>query len=87
MFLDGKDLRVLPIEERRAELRRLIPRSPKSHLQYREAIAGSGPEVFAASERMGLEGILSKRLGSHYRSGRVDTWRKVKSDIKLDLLH
>ena len=25
-----------------------------------------------------LEGIVSKRLGSHYRSGRVDTWRKVK---------
>ena len=27
---------------------------------------------------MGLEGIVSKRLGSHYRSGRVDSWRKVK---------
>ena len=78
MFLDGKDLRALPIEERRAELRRLIPRSPKSRLQFSEAIAGSGPDVFASAERMGLEGIVSKRLGSHYRSGRVDTWRKVK---------
>jgi bifunctional non-homologous end joining protein LigD len=29
MFLDGKDLRAVPIEERRAELRCLIPRSPK----------------------------------------------------------
>jgi bifunctional non-homologous end joining protein LigD len=27
---------------------------------------------------MSLEGIVSKRLGSHYRSGRLDTWRKVK---------
>jgi len=78
MFLDGKDLRVLALEERRAELRRLIPRSPKSRLQFSEAIAASGPDVFASAERLGLEGIVSKRLGSHYRSGRVDTWRKVK---------
>jgi ATP-dependent DNA ligase len=50
MFLDGKDLRALPSEERRAELRRLIPRSPKSRLQFSEAIAGCGPDVFAAAE-------------------------------------
>jgi hypothetical protein len=51
MFLDGKDLRALPIQERRAELRRLIPRSPKSRLQFSEAIAGSGPEVTARARR------------------------------------
>jgi ATP-dependent DNA ligase len=72
MFLDGKDLRALSLEERRAELRRLIPRSPKSRPQFSEGITGNGPEVFASAERMGLEGIVSKRLGSHYRSGRVD---------------
>jgi ATP-dependent DNA ligase len=68
----------LSIEERRAELRRLIPRSPKSRLQFSEEIAGEGAKVFASAERMGLEGIVSKRLGSHYRSGHVDCWRKVK---------
>jgi bifunctional non-homologous end joining protein LigD len=74
MFLDGKDLRALPIEERRAELRRPIPGSPKSRLQFSEAIAGSGPDVFAGAERLGLEGIVSTRLGSHYRSGREARW-------------
>jgi ATP-dependent DNA ligase len=78
MFLNGRDLRTAPIEERRAELRRLIPRSPKSRRQFSEAIPGNGPAVFAGAERLGLEGIVSKRLGSHYRSGRVDNWRKVK---------
>jgi ATP-dependent DNA ligase len=78
MFLDGKDLRALPIEERRAELRRLMPRSPKSRLQFSESIAGSGADVLASAERLGLEGIVSKRLGSHYRRGRVDSCRKVK---------
>ena len=51
-------------------------------LQVRPAIqrsiAGDGAIVFAPAERMGLEGSVSKRLGSHYRSGRVDNKRKVK---------
>jgi bifunctional non-homologous end joining protein LigD len=54
MFLDGEDLRTLPVEERRTELRRLMPRSPKSLLQFSEAIAGDGPDVFAAAEQLGL---------------------------------
>jgi bifunctional non-homologous end joining protein LigD len=86
MFLDGKDSRPLPIEDRRAELRCLIPRSPKSRLQFSEAIAGDGPAVFASAERMGLEGIISKRAGSHYRSGRVDTWRKIKRWAESELV-
>jgi ATP-dependent DNA ligase len=57
---------------------RCVSLSPKSRLQFSEEIAGDGPDVFASAERMGLEGIVSKRLGSHYRIGRVDTWRKVK---------
>jgi bifunctional non-homologous end joining protein LigD len=78
MFLDGRDLRAATLEERRTALRRLIPRSPKSCLQFSEDIAGDGAKVFASAEQLGLEGIVSKRLGSHYRGGRVDTWRKTK---------
>jgi ATP-dependent DNA ligase len=86
MFLDGKDLRALPLEERRAKLRRLIPRSPRSPLQFSEAIDSDGPTVFASAERLGLEGIISKRVGSHYRSGRVNTWRKIKCWTETELI-
>jgi ATP-dependent DNA ligase len=65
MFLDGRDLRCLSIEERRAELRHLIPRSPKSRPQFSEEIAGEGAAVFASAGRLGLEGIVSK---ASYRS-------------------
>jgi bifunctional non-homologous end joining protein LigD len=78
LFLDGKDLRAAPIEDRREKLRRLVPTSPKSRLQFSEDIAGEGERVFASAEQLGLEGIVSKRFGSHYRSGRVDAWRKTK---------
>lgn len=77
-FLDGRDLRGAPLEERRGALHRLIPRSPKSRIQFSEDITGAGDQVFASAEQLGLEGIVSKRLGSRYKSGRVDTWRKIK---------
>ena len=56
-------------------LRKLIPASSKSVLEFTEAAEGDGAECFAAAERLHLEGIVSKRLfGSSYRSGRTDRW-------------
>jgi ATP-dependent DNA ligase len=79
LFAGGRRrLRTLSIEERRGELRRLIPRSPKSRLQFSDGTRARALRSFTSAERLGLEGIVSKRLGSHYRSGRVDSWRKVK---------
>lgn len=86
LFIDGVDLRTAPIEERREELSLLIPRSPKSRVQVSEAIDGDGAAVFAAAERMGLEGIVSKRRGSRYKSGRVDSWRKTKAWAESNLI-
>jgi len=79
LFLDGKDLRSLPLAERRRQLQRLLPKSTKARLQFNQAIAGDGSAVFAEADRMGLEGIVSKRLDSRYRSGRSDKWRKIKA--------
>jgi hypothetical protein len=83
MFLDGKDLRALAVQERRAELRRLIPRSRKSRVQFSEAIAGSGPDIFASAERLGLE-IVDDR---HQRGATIITsqvpvehWHDVIAD-------
>jgi ATP-dependent DNA ligase len=78
LFLDGKDLRDLPLEERRVRLRKLIPKRARSPLQFSEGVTGEGSDVFAVAEQLGLEGIVSKRLGSRYRSGRTDRWRKTK---------
>jgi len=86
LFLDGKDLRDRPLEERRRLLRGIIPRSPKSLLQFSDDVAGEAAEIFAAAEAMGLEGIVSKRLGSPYRSGRADTWRKTKCVTEEEMI-
>ena len=58
MFLDGKDLRTLPIEKHRGELWRRTPRSPKSRLRFSEAIPGDGTDMWSSSSRHGLPHLL-----------------------------
>jgi bifunctional non-homologous end joining protein LigD len=76
--LDGKDLRALPLDQRRAELQALLKPAPFG-LALNDADTGDGPALFAQACAMGLEGIVSKRANSRYRSGRSDDWRKGKN--------
>ena len=48
-------------------------------LRFNEHIEADGPTVFAHACKMGLEGIVSKRKGSTYRSGRSPDWLKSKN--------
>ena len=72
--LEGRDLRREPIEIRKRQLATLL-RAARVGLQLNEHISESGDVVFKHACKMGLEGIVSKRLGSHYRSGRSSDWR------------
>ena len=66
--------------ERKRRLARLIGNSKQWRaIQYVEYLKGDGPAVFAHVCRMGLEGIVSKRLDASYRSGPVKTWLKSKN--------
>jgi bifunctional non-homologous end joining protein LigD len=48
-------------------------------IRFNEHIKGDGPTVFAHACKLGLEGIVSKRLGSRYRPGRSKDWLKLKN--------
>ena len=74
--LDGEDLRPRPLEERRAIVEKLV-RKPGSWLQFSAAAEGEGLEIWRAACDVGLEGIVSKRRGSPYRSGKSTSWRKT----------
>ena len=76
--LDSRDLRREPIEDRKAELAKLL-RHAKSGLQLNEHISEPGDIVFRHACKLGFEGIVSKRLGSPYRSGRSNDWLKSKN--------
>ena len=76
--LDGDDLRREPFETRKATLASLLKRAAPG-LRLNEHIEADGPTVFAHACKMGLEGIVSKRKDSPYRSGRSPDWLKSKN--------
>jgi bifunctional non-homologous end joining protein LigD len=77
--LNGDDLRREPLEGRKTTLARVLGRAQtgmrlNEHLEHYY-----GPLVFDHACRMGLEGIVSKRKGSRYQSGRTLNWLKAKN--------
>jgi bifunctional non-homologous end joining protein LigD len=80
LFLDGKDLRELPLSERKQRLRKLIP-SKNSRLLYVDHIDSRGCALFEAARRMDLEGIVAKRKSSPYRATEKPSpqWIEVKN--------
>jgi len=76
--LDGDDLRKHPIETRKVRLRRTL-KHHKPSLQFNEHLEAEGEIVFQQACLMGLEGIVSKRRGSPYRSGSSPHWLKSKN--------
>jgi bifunctional non-homologous end joining protein LigD len=76
--LDGSDLRREPLEVRKATLASLL-RGCLPGVQFNKHLPHPGDVVFQHACKMGLEGIVSKRLGSHYVSGRSPDWLKMKN--------
>jgi bifunctional non-homologous end joining protein LigD len=76
--LDGEDLRRAPIEQRKRTLAKLV-RGPHPGIVLNQIFEGDGDVLFAHACKLGCEGIVSKRLGSSYRSGRSPHWLKVKN--------
>jgi bifunctional non-homologous end joining protein LigD len=76
--LDGEDLRRSSIEYRKRKLAKLV-RRPQLGIVLNEHYEGDGDIIFKHACKLGCEGIVSKRLGSMYRSGRSPHWIKVKN--------
>jgi ATP-dependent DNA ligase len=73
------DLRREPLAVRKATLASLFTRAPPG-LRFNEHMdEGDGPLMFAHACKLGLEGIVSKRKDSRYRSGRSPDWIKSKN--------
>jgi bifunctional non-homologous end joining protein LigD len=76
--IDGEDLRWAKLEDRKARLAKLLA-DTRDGIALNAHFNADGPSVFEQACALGCEGIVSKRLGSHYRSGRVDHWLKIKN--------
>jgi bifunctional non-homologous end joining protein LigD len=76
--LDGEDLRGLPLSDRKKRLARLLS-GRRLGIVLSDHIDEDGATIFRQACRMGLEGIVSKRLSAPYRSGPSRDWIKVKN--------
>jgi bifunctional non-homologous end joining protein LigD len=76
--LNGDDMRRDPLEVRKATLASILVKASPG-IRFNEHIEGDGPTVFAHACKMGLEGIVSKRKDSAYRSGRSPDWLRMKN--------
>jgi bifunctional non-homologous end joining protein LigD len=85
-FLDGEDLRDLPIEERRERLAQLLGKKPPALLRLSEAFDASPRDLLASSARIGFEGIVGKRKGSPYVSRRSPDWIKLKNQQRQEFV-
>ena len=84
--LNGEDVRLEQLEQRKATLWRLLKNEEGAEtgpgLLINEWIEGEeadGATVFEHARSLGLEGIVSKRKGSRYNSGRSPYWLKLKN--------
>jgi bifunctional non-homologous end joining protein LigD len=80
LYLNGKDLRTLPLLERKALLKRLIRRK-RSRLLYLDHVETDGVLLFEQIVKMDLEGMVAKRKDSPYKATEKPSphWIKVKN--------
>jgi len=76
--LNGDDLRLDPLEGRKETLAMILAKAG-SGIRFNEHMEGDGETVFHHACKLGLEGIVSKRKDSPYRSGRSADWLKMKN--------
>jgi len=84
LYLDGRDLRRLPLIQRKAKLRALVSAGAVMH--YLDHTRGDGAAVFARACKRGLEGLVSKRGDSAYRAGRGHGWLKTKCVLREEFV-
>jgi bifunctional non-homologous end joining protein LigD len=73
LYLNGNDLRRLPLFERKAILKKIVA---ETDVQFSESFEVDGKEMYKHACKTGLEGVVSKVRDSRYNSGRTNDWLK-----------
>jgi bifunctional non-homologous end joining protein LigD len=82
LYLDGADLRRVPLEERKQTLQSIIENSAVVH--FSDHYAEKGLALFEAAKERGLEGIVAKKRTSLYEEKRSRDWMKIKITTSQD---
>jgi bifunctional non-homologous end joining protein LigD len=85
LWCDGRDLRSLPLVQRKRLLKSVIPKH--DILRYSDHVETEGLKLFKEMQKEGLEGMVAKRADSPYREGvRGPDWLKVKTHQRQEVV-
>lgn len=86
LYLNGEDLRALPLTERKSRLEKILNPLKGTAVLYSDHHVGEAEEFLETSCDTQLEGIVSKRMDSPYLSGRNDNWVKSKCKLRQEFV-
>jgi bifunctional non-homologous end joining protein LigD len=86
LWLNGVDLRPLPLRERRRKLEELLGPYEGPLLRVAEVFPHDAHSLLASARQMQLEGIMAKRADAPYRSGRGTDWLKLKCNLRQEFV-
>jgi bifunctional non-homologous end joining protein LigD len=80
LLQNAEDLRKVPLTQRKERLKSLLSKKGRhgTQIKYVEHLTEPGDAVLKSACTLKLEGIISKRLGAAYQSGRTPSWVKAK---------
>ncbi|NUY06255.1 non-homologous end-joining DNA ligase [Paraburkholderia youngii] len=78
MFLDGRDLRHVRLSDRQAALQQLLSGVDDAHIRLSNTFTEGVESLLDSACRMGLEGLIGKRVDRPYTEARSPDWIKVK---------
>lgn len=84
MWLNGHDLKALPLSRRKEILRSVMPQDDTIRLS--NEFTSSGKDFFEAARQMGLEGIIAKKADSPYSEVRSKAWLKIKANKRQEMI-
>ena len=86
IYLNGDDLRQVPFSGRREMLESLFAGGDRGRVRLSQIFHADGPSVLRSACKLGLEGVIAKRLNAPYVSRRTDAWLKVKCQRRQEFV-
>jgi bifunctional non-homologous end joining protein LigD len=77
LYLDGENFMPLPLADRKQRLQRLVEKAG-APIRYCDHQVGLGPQFYQSACKLGLEGVVSKRLDAPYAPSNRGLWLKTK---------
>jgi bifunctional non-homologous end joining protein LigD len=85
LWCDGRDLRTMPLHERKAVLHAVLPAD--GPIRYSDHVEVKGVDLFHQMQHQGLEGIVAKKASSTYKeANRGKDWLKIKTHLRQEVV-